>query len=307
MPPELPRGRSPGSRTSSTPDQPVVLVAHGSRDPRAAAATRALARAVAAARPGLPVLTSYLDHTDPSPGQVLRGLQEAGYRSAVVVPLLLTAAYHQRVDIPGAISAARSEGLRMPVAVADVLGPPTTGGSPTSAGTSASAGSPAIAGSPAAADEGGASRVDELLLAGLRRRLAEAVWDADALVLAAAGTRDDLARRTVDEVALALGSSLGVPCLAAYASAAQPDPGVAVARLRDGGARRVAVAAYFLAPGRLYEVAAGSARRAGAVAVAAPLWAAPELATLVLRRAEAARFARPRSTIWPSTSGRLAA
>ncbi|NUT06935.1 MAG: cobalamin biosynthesis protein CbiX, partial [Hamadaea sp.] len=32
---------------------PLLLVAHGSRDPRANATTRALARVVAAARPGL--------------------------------------------------------------------------------------------------------------------------------------------------------------------------------------------------------------------------------------------------------------
>ena len=45
----------------------VLLVAHGSADPRAAASTRALARAVAAQRPGLDVRTSYLDHAGPRP------------------------------------------------------------------------------------------------------------------------------------------------------------------------------------------------------------------------------------------------
>jgi sirohydrochlorin ferrochelatase len=248
-----PAARAPGPTGA---DVPIVLVAHGSRDPRGATATRALARAVAAARPGRLVLPSYLDHTDPGPAQVLQRLQAAGHRAAVVVPLLLTAAYHRRVDIPETISAARSAGLRLPVEVADVLGP-----------------------------VGGV--VDELLLAGLRRRLAEAAWNADAVVLAAAGTRDAAARTTVDRVASALGASLGLPCRAAYASAAPPDAGVAVERLRAEGARRVAVAAYFLAPGRLYETAVSAARGAAAVGVAAPLWAAPELAELVGRRADA--------------------
>ncbi|RQW86047.1 cobalamin biosynthesis protein CbiX, partial [Micromonospora globispora] len=36
------------ARLSAPAAEPVVLVAHGSRDPRAAEATRALARAVAA-------------------------------------------------------------------------------------------------------------------------------------------------------------------------------------------------------------------------------------------------------------------
>ena len=258
---------------------PIVLVAHGSRDPRAAVATRALARAVAAARPGLLVRASYLDHSRPRPAAVLTELEAAGHRRAVMVPLLLTAAYHGRVDIPEAIASARAGGLRMAVRVADVLGPTEVVGS----------------GDVVGAGERGA---DELLLAGLWRRLAEAgspvatsegvPGGVDAVVLAAAGTRDATARRTVDLVAEALGATLGVPSLVAYASAAPPGPGVAVARLRADGARRVAVATYFLAYGRLYEAAMESARSAGAVALAAPLGDAPELARLVLARAAAA-------------------
>jgi sirohydrochlorin ferrochelatase len=246
---------------------PIVLVAHGSRDPRAASATRALVRAVVAERPGFQVRASYLDHTRPAPGHVLRALEAAGHRRAAVVPLLLTAAYHGRVDIPGAIAAARAGGLRMPVAVTDVLGPVD-------------------------------GVVDELLLAGLRRRLGETgaapggPGGADAVVLAAAGTRDAAARDTVDVAAAALGAALNVPCLAAYASATPPTAGAAVARLRADGARRVAVAAYFLAPGRLYEAARASARAAGAVAVAAPLEGAAELARLVLARVASEPTAR---------------
>lgn len=251
---------------------PIVLVAHGSRDPRAAVATRTLVRAVEAASPGATVRASYLDHAGPRPGQVLRALEAAGHRSATLVPLLLTAAYHGRVDVPGAVAAARTAGLRMPVRVTAVLGP-TDG------------------------------VVPELLLAGLVRRIGESVLPVagragagplaagaarlDGVVLAAAGTRDVAARRTVDSAAAALGAALGVPCLVGYASAAAPTPGAAVARLRAGGARRVAAAAYFLAPGRLYESAMASARADGAVAIAAPLADAPEIARLVLDRAGA--------------------
>ncbi|HEX8632251.1 MAG TPA: CbiX/SirB N-terminal domain-containing protein, partial [Catenuloplanes sp.] len=102
---------------------PIVLVAHGSRDPHAAAATRALVRAVAAQRPGVDVRAAYLDHTLPRPVQVLTALDAAGHRHATVVPLLLTAAYHGRVDVPAAVTAARAEGLRMALSVSDVLGP----------------------------------------------------------------------------------------------------------------------------------------------------------------------------------------
>ncbi|MCZ7427481.1 cobalamin biosynthesis protein CbiX [Micromonospora sp. WMMA1949] len=236
---------------------PVVLVAHGSRDPRAAEATRALARAVADTCPGRPVLPSWLDHTDPGPAEVLRGLAADGHSRAVLVPLLLTAAYHRKVDIPAAVAAA---GADIEVRVTDVLGPTGDG-------------------------------VDGGLLGGLRRRLAEATGDGpgglDAVVLAAAGTRDPAARASVGRVAAAFGAGLGLPCRVSYASAAPPEVGDAVARLRAAGARRVAVAAYFLAPGRFHDGVRASARSAGAVAVADPLTDLPELADLVRRRVEA--------------------
>ncbi|MGN9906431.1 sirohydrochlorin chelatase [Phytohabitans sp. LJ34] len=237
---------------------PILLVVHGSRDPRAARATRALVRAVAAARPGVDVRASYLDHTLPRPGQVLSGLEAAGHHRVTLVPLLLTAAFHGRVDVPEVLRAARAAGLRVPVAVADVLGP--------------SAGDP----------------VDDSLLAGLRRRLAAAGSGFDAVVLAAAGTRDAAARQTVVRAASALGESLGVPATVAYASAASPTGAEAVAELRAAGAERIGVAAYFLAPGLLYDTVVTSALDAGAVAAAQPLEGAFELARLVLARADAA-------------------
>jgi sirohydrochlorin ferrochelatase len=232
---------------------PVVLVAHGSRDPRAAASTRALVRAVAAAHPGVDVRAAYLDHTLPKLPHVLGALEASGHRSTTVVPLLLTAAYHGRVDIPAVLAGARADGLSGPITVTDVLGPVD-------------------------------GQVHPALLAGLRRRLAALDIEYDAVVLAAAGTRDAVARRTVDQAAEALGASLGVPCLAAYASAAGPTGAEAVQSLRERGAKRVVAAAYFLAPGRLYELVMSSARSAGAIAVAEPLGNAPEIARLVLAR-----------------------
>ncbi|HEX2356680.1 MAG TPA: CbiX/SirB N-terminal domain-containing protein [Micromonosporaceae bacterium] len=240
----------------------ILLLAHGSRDPRAAVATAALVRAVSTARPGVGVRAAYLEHALPRPAQVLSALEATGEPGAVLVPLLMTAAYHGRVDLPATLAAARGDGLRLPVAVADVLGP-TSG------------------------------RVPAELPAGLHRRLHQAGGGGfDSVVLAAAGTRMASARGSVEQAAAALGNRLGVPVAVAYASAAGPTPGEAVARLRAAGARRVAMAAYFLAPGRLYDAAATSARAAGAIAVAEPLTDAPELVALVLARADAVS-ARP--------------
>ncbi|ROO50699.1 sirohydrochlorin ferrochelatase [Micromonospora sp. Llam0] len=238
---------------------PIVLVAHGSRDPRAATATRALVRAVAAARPGADVRAAYLDHAGPRPGAVLADLQAAGYPAATVVPLLLTEAFHGRVDVPEVVRAAYRDGLRMPVTTTQVLGPSV-----------------------------GSGEVDPLLTAGLRRRLAEAGAGWDAVVLAAAGTRSAPARQTVAVAAAAFGAEVGVPCVEGFASAAPPTAGAAVETLRAAGARRVAVAAYFLAPGLLYDTAVASARQAGSVCAAAPLAGAPELARLVLHRVDRA-------------------
>jgi sirohydrochlorin ferrochelatase len=230
----------------------VVLVAHGSRDPRASASTEALARAVRRVRPGWAVRAAYLDHAGPRPLDVLASMPPG--RRVVVVPLLLTAAYHGRVDIPAVLAEAAA--LPLDVTLADVLGP-----------------LPAPAGA-----------VSPLLLDGLIRRLGPA--DLDAVVVAAAGTRDAAARETIKWTADALSARLSLPCTVAYASAAPPAAGDAVARLRAAGARRVGMAAYFLAPGFLYDLAAHSARAAGAVTVAAPLCDAPELVQLVTTRVE---------------------
>ncbi|MEU4214526.1 CbiX/SirB N-terminal domain-containing protein [Actinoplanes sp. NPDC026623] len=240
----------------------VVLVAHGSRDPRAAQATEALARAVGQAYPLWDVRAAYLDHSVPRPRQVLAGFEARGHGRAVLVPLLLTAAYHGRVDVPGEIAAARADGLGMDVETADVLGPFD-------------------------------GRVSPLLLDGLETRLTEAATGGlDAVVLAAAGTRDAGARQTVVRAATALGERLGVPCRVAYASAAAPLSGDAVAELRAEGFARVGLASYFLAPGLLYDNTVRSAREGGVTAVAEPLGDAAGLVRLVAGRIRAAA-ARP--------------
>jgi len=230
----------------------ILLVAHGSSDPRAAAMTRSLAKAVRHLHHG-EVRTAFLDHAGPRPSQVLLDLASRGHRAVTVVPLLLTSAYHGRIDIPAAIAAARSA---VDVTVTDVLGP------------------------------------HPLLLAGVRRRLHQAVPDFDGLVLVAAGTRDPAARSTVDDAAADLGAFYRVPARAAFGSASPVTGAVAVEALRAAGCRRIAVASYFLACGRLYDAVTASAIGAGALAPAArPLGDVAELAQLVLARATADQLA----------------
>jgi sirohydrochlorin ferrochelatase len=184
----------------------------------------------------------------------------------VVVPLLLTAAYHGRVDVPTELARARAASAAAEVRLAEVLGP---------------VGGPVR--DQAALDS---------MVAALARRLDEAgSGRPDAIVLAAAGSRDLSALDTVDLVAHALSAALGVPCRAGYASGAGPDVDGVVAALAAEGARRIAAAAYFLAPGLLYDRAVGQARAAGVMVTATALGDAPEVVDLVLARASAATAA----------------
>jgi sirohydrochlorin ferrochelatase len=244
---------------------PLVAVAHGSRDPRAAATVGellALVRARAAARglAGLDVRGAFLDHCAPSPRQVLSAVGD----SCVVVPLLLTAAYHSKTDIPAHIAAAASALPGLDVRYADTLGP------------------------------------DQLLLAALERRLADAgvaVGDGGArartnVVLAAAGSSDHGANATIAALAaqwaIARGWRAVVP---AYASASvggrRPAEAVAALRAADPGIP-VAVATYLLAPGYFADKIHADALGAGAAAVSPALGAAPEVADVVLSRYAAA-------------------
>ncbi|GLY00563.1 MULTISPECIES: CbiX/SirB N-terminal domain-containing protein [Actinoplanes] len=104
--------------------------------------------------------------------------------------------------------------------------------------------------------------------------------DADAVVLAAAGSSDPRWRADVEAVAARIPGGATV----AYTSGSGPRVADEVARLRAEGARTVAIAAYLLAEGLFYR----SLLSAGADAVTPPLCHDPAVADLVLRRYDAA-------------------
>jgi sirohydrochlorin ferrochelatase len=84
----------------------VILLAHGSPDPRAAEATHDLASRVQE-RVGLVARAAFLQHADDTLAAVCERLAAEGERSAVVVPALLTQAFHARSDVPTAVQDAR--------------------------------------------------------------------------------------------------------------------------------------------------------------------------------------------------------
>ncbi|MGW5359618.1 sirohydrochlorin chelatase [Actinopolymorpha pittospori] len=230
----------------------VLVVAHGSRDPRAAPVARRVAADVATQLPGVATAAAFLELSAPSPTEALDQLADSGVEDVAVVPYLLSDAYHSRVDLPAVADLARARGWT--ARLGQVLGP------------------------------------DPRLLDALGARLEEALGGAevDAVVLAAAGSSDVSANRTVGRVATDLGARLGLPALCAFASAATPTVATAVEQFRSCGSARVAVATYLLAPGFFADQIRDAALAAGAVAVSEPLGACPEVAHIVVDRARLA-------------------
>jgi|SRR5689334_18026323 len=231
----------------------LIALAHGSRDPRSAQTITALVDEVKAMRPDLRVEKAFLDLSKPSFQTVVDRLVKKGVEEIVVVPLLLTEAYHAKVDVPEAIAEAmaRHEGLQ--VRSTSVLGLE--------------------------------ARFLEVLDLRMREALKSArVRELDALVLAAAGSSDALANQSVARLARLWGTHHKLPVTAAFASSAPPATGEAVRAFRAEGRRNIAVASLFLAPGFLPDRAAELALEAGAIAVSEPLGAHPEIARTILAR-----------------------
>lgn len=250
-------GRGDCLAFATEPDQrpgapPLLAVAHGSRDPRAARTVETLLDRVRGHRPELSVDTAYLDHAQPTVTQALSSLACVGTDDVVVLPLLLTAAYHSKTDVPRALSEARRRRPRLRLHYGATLGPHPG------------------------------------LLAALERRLAEAgvrTGDPDtAVVLAAAGASDAGANATVSAVAREWEARGWWAVSPAYASAAAPTPAEAVTRLRAAGAPRIAVASYFLAPGYFADKVRVATLGVGVDCVAPVLGYAPELAGVVSDR-----------------------
>ncbi len=238
------------------PEPVLVAVAHGSKDPRASATIGELMAIVAerAARRGLSapdLRTAYLGHAPPSLPQVMSTIKAD--RQVRVLPLLLTAAYHSKADIPRLLTRVGREFPRLQVSYGATLGP------------------------------------HPLLLRALERRLAEQAPGADpaqtGVVLAAAGSSDPEANATIARLASQWQDRAGwFAVRPAYASAAEPSPAAAVAGLLQDGASRVVVATYLLAPGLFADQFRTSSLAAGAAAVSPALGACPEVAEVLLDR-----------------------
>jgi sirohydrochlorin ferrochelatase len=228
------------------PEPPaLVVVAHGSRDPRALNTVRTLLDRVRELRPGLPVHLGHIELNEPLLPDTLASL---GAGEAVLVPLLLSRGYHVKRDIPE--MAAKTQ---VHARVAAPLGP-----------------HPLLV----------EALYARLVEAGWRTRMDEATRRASAVVLAAAGSRDPASKVDTGRTAQLLAERLGVPVVPAYATTAAPTVPSAIRALTARGRHRIAVASYFTAPGRF---ATESAEAAPWIA-SAPLGTHEAMARLILHR-----------------------
>ncbi|WP_329373948.1 sirohydrochlorin chelatase [Streptomyces sp. NBC_01483] len=234
-----------GARRPAPP--PLVLVAHGSRDPRALNTVRTLIERVRELRPHLPVHLGHIELNEPLLADTLASLDPKD--GAVLVPLLLSRGYHVKRDIPEAAAAVPELRAR----IAAPLGP-----------------HPLLV----------ETLYARLVEAGWRAGTSDAARRAGGVVLAAAGSRDPESIVDTRRTAQLLAERLGVPVVPAYASAAAPTVSAAVRALAARGRHRIAVASYFTAPGRFATECAAAAPWIAA----APLGTHAAMARLVLHR-----------------------
>lgn len=233
------------------PATTLVLTAHGSRDPRSAANTHAIAGHLRRVAPEFTVRVAFCEHSTPGLGDVLDTVG-AGTGRTVVVPFLLASAYHARIDIPGVIA---QSGAAVQVAptlgqddrLVQVLGERLTAA--------------------------GASRFDPEL----------------GVVVVAVGSSHAAANARTARVAapLSRGTRWAGVEVAFATQGPQPSVPEAVERLKARGATRLMIAPWFLAHGRITDGIAAYAARAG-IAMAEPLGAHRLVAATVLDRVEAA-------------------
>jgi sirohydrochlorin ferrochelatase len=225
----------------------LVLTAHGSADPRSAANARAVAGLVTRMRPGLDVRLAFCELNSPNLVDVLSGCSG----EAVVTPLLLADAYHARADIPAQITRIRTSHR---VRQANVLGE------------------------------------DDRLISVLRHRVADLgvsqLDDTLGVVVVAIGSSNPAANARTSTVASKLAAGTRwAGATTAFITRPEASLVCAADQLWRRGARRVVIAPWFLAPGRLPDRVRTFADGAG-IEMAAPLGAHRLVAETVLDRFE---------------------
>ena len=237
----------------NSPTPPALHgISHGTSSVAGQRAVRGLIRAVADLDPSV---DTRLGHVDVQQPDVAAGFAAAAAGvPVVVVPLLLSAGYHVKVDLHRALAA---ESASRPVRLAAALGP--------------------------------AAELVEVLA----QRLAEAGLGAgDTIVLAAAGSSDPTAVEDCRRVGEQLSRHLGRAVTVGFLSAAEPRLPAAVEGARAARPHaRVVVSSYLLAPGYFQDLATASGADVITAPLLRPDDTPAPLVRLVQRRYRAAAAA----------------
>jgi sirohydrochlorin cobaltochelatase len=222
---------------------PLLLAAHGTRDPAGVAAFAALARRVGdlAGRDGTPVAGGFIELSAPALREAVTTLAGGPSSHLVAVPLMLSAAGHAKGDIPAALARERARHPAVRFTYARPLGPHASLIDLLDKRVAAAGGDPG--------DPGGSQ--------GGRPPVAST---APAVLVIGRGSTDPDANADVVKTARLLWEGRDYPLAeTAFVSLARPDVAEGLERCRLLGARRIVVARYFLFPGVLPDRVAGQA------------------------------------------------
>ncbi|WCZ31986.1 sirohydrochlorin chelatase [Corynebacterium massiliense] len=209
----------------------LLTLSHGSRHPAAARGIEALTQTAAQAQ-GFgsgDFAAAHLEFNEPTLGDAAIALAERGHRAAIVVPLLFSNGYHQRVDVPAELDAAHAaSGLTLLRAPGLGLG----------------------------------ADVEECLARHVRRSAYTDSGQRLRVVVYAVGSATPGANEAVGEFAQRVGRRLGVPATAAFATRGGVKAVFDAARACQPG-ERVVVIPLFVTAGLLLDRLSQAVREGG--------------------------------------------
>jgi sirohydrochlorin ferrochelatase len=251
----------------------LLLVVHGSAVAASAAATDATVAAIRARRPAIGLTVAYIENQAPlladavidAVADAASAIPPSGPAAPrgplVIVPFLLSAAFHVATDIAEAVAQARSHGR-------DVIAAPVIGGHPA-------------------------------LLIAADELVGALPTEPTRIVLAAAGTSDESANDVIRDTARQIGLRRGMPVTAAFASAASPrlDDALIDTAVAEPGTGHTAVIPWVLGQGLWASRIETAASTAGA-ACTEFLGSSPRLVDVVWDRYDTgvAALGRPDAT-----------
>jgi sirohydrochlorin ferrochelatase len=231
----------------------LVLLASGSSDDRVTQVFHALRKHMQEQRPSLTIQLAFLDGCPPNGMQVVSALIGRGVEEIVFVPLDMNRATEHDPAALRLVERVKAAHPSIHVSLSRSIGP---------------------------APE---------LLSVLDLRLRQALGachanELDGLVLSVAGGGDPRGHALISRRSRQWRNHHKLPVQIGFADNAGPSVANAVATLRAQGRRAIAVGSLFIAPDQAYQQQAEQARRAGAVAVSAPLGVDDRILELAMAR-----------------------